>query len=143
MNLRTIPWTAAAALVAAVLFAAALSNVLYELTSPPTLTWHVVLRKAYSIVAFALVGYLFRRSLTERGRTAVVLPCIVGVALYSALIELGQALLGSHEGRGWNAFDVACGALGGSIAVADRLRTTKSAKRRGATLEPRPEPPPH
>ena len=142
MNLRARPWTAAAALVAAVLFAAALSDALYDLTSPPALAWHVVLRKAYSVAAFALVGYLLRRSLTERGRTAVVVACVVGVALYSALIELGQALLGSHEGLAWNAFDVACGALGGSIAVADRLRTTPSPGRRGPTLEPNHEPPP-
>ncbi len=115
------PWTVAALVVAAILYGVALSNSIYELTSPPALEWHVILRKFYSIVAFTLVGYLFRRSLVEWGRSDVVLPTILGVALYSAAIEVGQALMGSKEGLGWNAFDTFCGALGGTLAVADRL----------------------
>jgi hypothetical protein len=115
------PWTAAAVLAGGLLYAAALSQSFYELTSPSYLSWHVLLRKAYSVAAFATVGYLLRRSLAEHGRSRVVLPCVAGVALYSALIEAGQFLAGSREGLAWNAFDVACGALGGLIAVADRL----------------------
>jgi hypothetical protein len=106
------------------------------------LTWHVLLRKAYGVAAFTLVGYLLRRGLAEHGRTALVVPCVLGIALYSALIEAGQALLGSHEGLAWNAFDVGCGALGGLIAVADRLRRSKFATRLVPTLGSTPEPPP-
>jgi hypothetical protein len=116
------PWTAASLLVCAALYAAALSNSFYELTSPSFLSWHVVLRKAYSVGAFATVGYLLRRSLGEHGCLRVVVPCIAGVAFFSALIELGQFLSGGREGLAWNAVDVACGGLGGLIAVADRLR---------------------
>lgn len=52
----------------------------------------------------------------------MVVLCIVGVAFYSALIEVGQHLLGSTEGLGWNVGDTLCGAVGGALAVADRLR---------------------
>jgi hypothetical protein len=107
--------------VGAALYAAALSQAFYELTSPSYLSWHVILRKAYSVGAFATVGYLLRRSLAEHGRDHVVVACVAGLALYSGLIEAGQFLAGSREGLGWNAFDVACGALGGLIAVGDRL----------------------
>ena len=123
------PWTIAASIVASALFVAALSDQFYELTSPSSLSWHVVLRKGYSIVAFTLVGYLGRRALIENGRHAVVLPCIAGVALYSALIEVGQALLGSREGLGWNAIDVACGAAGGFLSVLDRFGATRSPRK--------------
>ncbi len=115
------PWTLATTVVAVALFVASLSDEFYQLTSPASLSWHVLLRKGYSIVAFTLVGYLSRRALLESGRTRFVLPCIIGLALYSALIELCQKLLGSSEGLGWNAFDIGCGAVGGSLAVADRL----------------------
>ncbi len=110
-------------LVGAALYEAAVSQAFYELTSPSYLSWHVLLRKAYSVAAFATLGYLLRRSLAENGRTRVVVPCITGVAAFSGLIEVGQFFAGSHEGLAWNAFDVACGALGGFIAVAGRVRT--------------------
>jgi hypothetical protein len=126
------PWTVAALLVGAALYAASLSQAFYELTSPSYLSWHVLLRKTYSIVAFATVGYLLRRALAENGATKFVVPCIAGVALYSALIEVGQFFAGSKEGLAWNAFDTACGAAGGLIAVADRLRTERLS---GQTVE--------
>lgn len=127
------PWTIAAVLVAAALYAIALSNAAYELTSPSYLSWHVVLRKAYSIVAFALVGYLLRRALRENGREeprATIVACVAGVAAYSAAIEVGQFFCGSHEGLGWNAIDTVCGGVGGALAAADLIA------RRGA---PKPD----
>jgi hypothetical protein len=111
------PWTLAAIAVAAFFFAIALSNAVYDATSPHWFTWHVVLRKFYSIVAFTIVGYLFRRALDENGREAPATGLIVAVALYSAAIEVGQFFHGSKEGLGWNAFDVACGAVGGALAA--------------------------
>jgi hypothetical protein len=113
-------WTIAAIVVAMILFAAAVSRAVYDLTSPEGLSWHVVLRKFYSIVAFALVGYLLRRALAENGRHAhVVTTCVVGVAAYSAAIEVAQFFHGSTEGLGWNAFDTLCGAAGGALATVD------------------------
>jgi hypothetical protein len=118
------PWTISAALVAAALYAIALSKAAYELTSPVSLSWHVLLRKSYSIVAFTLVGYLLRRALREHHRDNAgftILTCIVGVAAYSAAIEVGQYFCGSTEGLGWNTVDTFCGAIGGTLAVSDLI----------------------
>jgi hypothetical protein len=103
---------------AAALFVVALSNSVYEATSPSWLNWHVLLRKTYSVAAFAVVAYLLRKALVENGRPAGPLVCILATAAYSAAIEVGQAFVGSHEGLLWNAIDVGCGALGGAIASA-------------------------
>jgi len=120
---RFKPWTVAATVVAAGLYAAACSHKFYEVTSPLWLDWHVALRKFYSIVAFALVGYLARRALVENGRTRhLALSCVLGVAAYSAAIEVGQFFHGSQEGLGWNAFDTLCGAAGGALATLDLMR---------------------
>ena len=122
-------WTIAAVVVATVMYALACSDEFYRLTSPPDLSWHILLRKSYSVVAFALVGYLGRRALEENGRTSVVAACVLGVACYSALIEVGQFVLGSTEGIYWNVFDTLCGALGGALAVGDRVLPALRVKR--------------
>ena len=116
-------WTAAALVVATLLFVAALNNDVYVATSPPGLPWHVLARKAYSVVAFALVGYLFGRSRREFGRETSLALCTGAVALYSTGIEIGQYLVGVREGLPSNLFDVACGAAGGLLGgLALRLR---------------------
>jgi hypothetical protein len=118
------PWTISAAVVAAALYAIALSGAVYELTSPVELSWHVLLRKSYSIGAFTLVGYLLRRALREQHRDNAgftILTCIVGVAVYSAAIEVGQYFCGSTEGLAWNVVDTFCGAAGGTLAVSDLI----------------------
>ncbi len=109
-------WTTAAVVVAAVLYATALDNDVYTITSPASLPSHVFLRKAYSVGAFALVGYLSGRALEEWGRRPNAAGLALLVGLYSAAIEIGQAFHGSTEGLAWNAFDTGCGALGGLIA---------------------------
>jgi len=101
-------------------FLSATSHEVYLTTTPIALAWHVALRKAYSIVAFAIVGYAFRRALETSGKRVVV-PCIAGLALYSAAIEVAQGFHGSTEGFGWNVIDTLCGMIGGAVAVADRL----------------------
>jgi hypothetical protein len=113
------PWTVAATVVALALLAVAVSHSVYDITSPVWLSWHVVLRKIYSIVAFALVGVCVRKALVENGIGHLVASCICGVGAYSALIEVLQFFYGSHEGLGWNAFDTSCGALGGALATID------------------------
>jgi len=115
-------WSWAALVVGAVFYAAALSHDLYDLTSPPPLGWHVLLRKSYSLIAFGVLGYLIRRALAENGRARVALPTILIVTAYSALIEFGQRYLsGSREGLTWNAIDTLFGTLGGALAVADLM----------------------
>lgn len=124
------PWILATVVVGTTLFVLACRNDFYQLTSPEALSWHVALRKAYSIVAFALVAYLLRRALEAEGRPgATVVACVAGLAAYSAAIEVGQYVSGSREGPVWNAIDIGCGAVGGALAVSDRLRTLLRAGR--------------
>jgi hypothetical protein len=117
MRLR---WIAVATILAAVLFRLATSETVYELTSPPDWSWHVLVRKTYSIGAFALVGFTADKALGPSTRPA--LRAALLVAAYSGAIEIAQAWGGSHEGLRWNAFDVLCGAVGGWLGVtAERI----------------------
>jgi hypothetical protein len=81
------------------------------------LSLHVILRKAYSIIAFAIVGFVVDRTLPPVRRRA--LRAAVAVALFSSAIEVAQKLLDhSPESFASNVFDVACGAVGGWLGVA-------------------------
>ncbi len=93
-------------------FAIALNGDVYNLTSPPALSWHILLRKSYSIVAFALVGGAF---VWASGGS--LLTSTLVVALYSAGIELGQHFTYGKEPFSWNVIDVMCGALGGALGA--------------------------
>ncbi len=128
-RLASYAWTTTAIVVAVAFFAAALSNDLYNATSPPQLSWHVALRKTYSIVAFAIVGALFERAAAERGLATRGFAATLAIGAYSGAIEFGQFSDGSHEGPLWNAIDVACGALGGALAT---LATQRAAWRPAA-----------
>ncbi|HEY8314144.1 MAG TPA: hypothetical protein VIG51_08190 [Candidatus Baltobacteraceae bacterium] len=100
--------------VATVLFALSLSGSFEELTSPHLLSWHVLLRKAYSIGAFAVVAFLLAR-LQNAVTAAAAFRIGWTIALYSAAIEVGQAIVGSHEGLRWNLADTMMGFVGGLI----------------------------
>ncbi len=113
MNKR---WTLIAVLTIAFFFTIALSDAIYEITSPSYLSWHVLLRKSYSIAAFALVGLTLGRAALEWRRVLSLAQTTLAVALFSAAIEIGQKAMGSHEGLTWNIFDTACGAVGGALA---------------------------
>ena len=76
---------------------------------------HVVLRKVYSVVAFALLGFVVNLALPRTRRPA--LRAALVVAAISAVIEVAQKLRGAHEGLASNIFDIACGAFGGWLAV--------------------------
>lgn len=76
---------------------------------------HVVLRKLYSVVAFTLIGFVVHRALPRARRPA--LRAALVVAGLSAVVEVAQKARGAHEGLLSNAFDVACGAFGGWLAV--------------------------
>jgi len=111
-------WITATVATALLFFAVALSQEIYDATSPPTLSWHVLLRKAYSVAAFAVVGFCQRKALgTAVSGGRALAACTLGVALYSATIEVAQRVAGSSEGLGWNAIDVACGAAGGALGA--------------------------
>jgi lipoprotein signal peptidase len=113
MNKR---WTWIAVAVVTFFFAIALSDAVYELTSPSYFEWHVLLRKVYSLIAFAVVGAAFGRAAHEWNRPLSLLQTAFAVALFSSAIEVGQKLAGSNEGLTWNAIDAGCGALGGALA---------------------------
>ena len=120
-------WAALAATAAVVvLFWAAVSHNVYRQTLPVHLLMRVfgeddaaaattVLRKLYSIVAFTLLGFMVHVALARSRRPALRAALIV--AAFSALIEVAQKLRHAHEGLLSNAVDVACGALGGWLAV--------------------------
>jgi len=113
---RGVAWTVAATVAATVFFIAALNNDVYNATTPPHLVWHVVLRKFYSVVAFTLLAYLISRAIAERGAKPTPFKLLASIAAYSATIEVAQYLRGTREGLGWNAVDIACGALAGALA---------------------------
>jgi len=131
-SLPRIAKIALALVVAAGFFVLALSGEAYHETSPAHvattifgsgagrfgdplgISLHVVLRKAYSIGAFALVGLTAEMAFPSGRRAALRMALLVGA--YSAAIEYAQYLRGSEEGLWWNAIDVACGAIGGWIA---------------------------
>jgi hypothetical protein len=109
-----------------ILFWAAISHRVYNHTLPQALAdrifgeddadaVRIALRKAYSVVAFALAGFVADRALGP-GRRRAVRAAIV-VAAFSVLIEVAQKLRHGQEDLAANALDVACGALGGWLGV--------------------------
>ncbi len=76
---------------------------------------HVLLRKLYSIVAFTLLGFVVNLALPRTPRPALRAAFVV--AAFSLIVEIAQKLRGANEGLLSNAFDVACGAFGGWLAV--------------------------
>ncbi|HWT06350.1 MAG TPA: hypothetical protein VN224_11380 [Xanthomonadales bacterium] len=75
----------------------------------------MVLRKIYSVVGFTLIGFLVHKALPATRRPALRAALIV--AAFSVAIEVAQKLNHAHDGLLSNAFDVACGAFGGWLAV--------------------------
>ncbi len=105
-------------------FALALSNDVYNVTSPPAFSWHVLLRKFYSIVAFTIVGAAY-----VRASGASVLRASVAIALYSGAIEIGQHVTNGREPLIWNGVDVICGGVGGALgALTPWVRAKSSAR---------------
>ncbi|HTJ26845.1 MAG TPA: VanZ family protein [Candidatus Limnocylindria bacterium] len=147
-------WAIVALAAALVFFWAATTQSVYDHTSPggvaqrilgedaprvPHNHWlslHIILRKAYSIVAFALVGIVVDRMLPAVRRRALRAAAIV--ALFSAVIEVAQTVIDhSPEGFASNVFDIACGAVGGWLGVV-AARTASRAVEARSRVEPRP-----
>ena len=100
--------------VATLFYFAAISSEVYILASPPDLASHTFLRKAESLIAFTVVGVLVAWTIGPRRSLPVTLAVIL--AAYSALIEIGQRLTGTHESLRLSLFDITCGAVGGLVA---------------------------
>jgi len=79
------------------------------------LTPRRVLRKLYSVLAFAIVGFFVAAMLDGRRRAV---GSALLVASFSAIIEIVQKYTGAKEGLLSNLFDIGCGALGGLIGAA-------------------------
>lgn len=133
-------WTALAGIALLVLYWLATSHRVYNHTLPQALLERVLgeddadaarvaLRKLYSIAGFALAGFVADKALGP-GRNRALRAAIV-VAVLSALIEIGQKLHHAREGVLSNVIDIACGALGGWLAVAipRMLRARRAASR--------------
>lgn len=119
-------WALAAVASSALFFAIAISNAVYVTTSPPWFEYHVLLRKIYSVAAFAIVAFCINQSLKRKPpRVALFRLCAV-MAVYSALIEYFQWLGGSLEGLRWNLIDVICGVLGALAALLVTLVTERA-----------------
>ncbi|GAC1429176.1 MAG: hypothetical protein NVSMB5_23710 [Candidatus Velthaea sp.] len=99
-------------IVAGGFFLIALNGDVYNLTSPADLPFHTLLRKAYSIVAFAIVGFSFVWAL-QLPRRSIIPVSAIAIAIFSGAIEIGQESVGSHEGLQSQIADVMCGAIGG------------------------------
>lgn len=126
MRISRGAWVALAAGLIVLLLWLALSRHVYHRTLPHALlyrffdeddadTVRIILRKAYSLLAFAVLGFVADKALPRRGNRA--LRAAVVVAAFSALIEIGQWLHGTREGLASNAFDIGCGAIGGWLGV--------------------------
>ncbi len=72
------------------------------------------LRKIYSVIAFGIVGFFAAPMLPTTSR---IRDCALLVAFFSAIIEVAQKLTGAREGLASNAFDIACGAVGGLLGA--------------------------
>jgi len=120
---QEIYWWTLTIIAAIVFLFLASSDTVYSLTSPPG-PLQILLRKSYSLGAFALVGYPLSRALEASDNRKSGLFVAAAVAAYSLMIEIVQAVIGSHEGLVWNAVDVAFGFAGGYLgaAISERLR---------------------
>jgi len=115
---RPAAWWGLAAVFAVVLLVAAVDNGVYEATSPTSLSYHVLLRKLYSVVAFAVVGFPITRARQLTTRSASVSSIGWIIAGYSAVIEVLQFFFDPPpEGFLSNVVDIACGFFGGAIAA--------------------------
>lgn len=140
-------WMGLAILVVVFFLWLAVSRHMYHRTLPHALlyrffedddadTVRVILRKVYSVIAFAVVGFFADKALPRRGKRA--LRATLAIAAFSTLIEIAQYLHGTREGLLSNLFDVACGALGGwlGVVIAQLLGDRRSPDRMNSAQEP-------
>jgi hypothetical protein len=114
---RPAVWWWITALAAVIFFYLATSDAVYDLTSPVGLDVHVLLRKAYSLIAFAVIGYCAARATRLGSSTVAAWRIGAYVAAFSAAIEVAQSLTPPSEGLLSNSFDVVCGFVGGWLGA--------------------------
>ncbi len=131
-NSRRNAWGILFWVTALIFLLSAVSDEVYDITTPPSFAFHVLLRKILSVGAFAATGFCYAKwRFTQRPlHVAAVL------AAYSATIEVAQYLHGVREGLPSNVFDVACGWLGGAIGsliagATEKKRSGRAAARAG------------
>ncbi len=95
---------------------------------------HFWLRKSYSVVAFALVGFSAHRACGPSAR-AVLRASLLG-GLYSLAIEFAQRRFVAPEPLAESLFDVACGAFGGYLAIVAERAWRQRAERTSAFRRP-------
>lgn len=101
-----------------VFFFASVSHEVEGATSPSNYgaRAQTLLRKSYSVLAFAVLGYLFAWSHRRTG-TLSLLASGVAIGAFSALIEFFQHRMGAPEGLVWNAADTLMGLFGGPLGA--------------------------
>ncbi|GEM_PF-6792843 len=112
------------------------ANAARLLLADPGWTPHDLVRKAYSLLAFAVLGFLIAKALGRRislSRAIAVSGCVAG---FSALIEILQRLDPSHESRLSSILDVLCGAIGGAAGYAVHAFIRRRLDRRSAITAP-------
>ncbi len=100
-----------------IFFYLATSDVVYDLTSPVGLDFHVLLRKAYSVIAFGVIGYCAARTSRAGGSRRASWQIGLWVGAFSLAIEVAQSFTPPPEGLLSNAIDVACGFAGGWLGT--------------------------
>jgi hypothetical protein len=112
-----VPWWRVLTVVCgAGLYAIALSEGAYELTTPVAMPHHALARKILAVLAFALLGFLLHNADVRRLRG--VAPAAVAIGLYSLAIEVGQVSIDrSGESLASHLFDVASGVAGGALGA--------------------------
>jgi len=92
--------------------------------SPTEIVIVMALRKFYSLVAFALAGFVADRALPAHRRPALRSAVIVGA--FSFCIEVAQYLTGSTESIYIHVMDVTLGVIGGWIGGTVSRRTRRA-----------------
>jgi hypothetical protein len=133
MTVSKSAWRVIAVTLAVALFYAATRVDLYDASTPygmshkllgarapnlPHPWWfslHILLRKVYSVIAFASIGFSAEKALNPTPTPK--LRATVLVALYSLGIEFAQHAIDPSEPIMERVLDVACGALGGWIGA--------------------------
>jgi hypothetical protein len=109
-------WRGLIVVSACVLFAVAVSNTAYNVTTPATAPHQSILRKSYAVGAFALLGLFLQRANIAR-LPDIALAAVVGVFSYG--IEIGQIVFDhSTENVVQHGFDVFSGFAGALLGIA-------------------------
>lgn len=100
------------------MFFVSLSHEIESATTPRNhgVAAQTLLRKTYSVVAFAILGYLCAWSHRRTG-TLWLIASGITTGVFSAIIEVFQHQLGAPEGLVWNAADTLMGLFGGLLGA--------------------------